>query len=63
MHPEWQGEAVLVEKSGTRGYMLIPELALEAPLHLRDDLPLDSKPSLRVRGINLAELEVHFGFE
>jgi exoribonuclease-2 len=59
-HPDWQGECVLVEKTGLRGYALIPELALETPLHLREDLPLDSQLRLHVRGINLAELEAHF---
>jgi exoribonuclease-2 len=60
MRPEWQGEGVLVEKTGMRGYVLIPELAFETPMHLREDLPLDSRLMLRARGINLAELEVHF---
>jgi exoribonuclease-2 len=60
MHPDWQSEGILVEKSGLRGYVLIPELALETPLHLPEDLPLDSRLRLRVRGINLAELEAHF---
>jgi len=62
-HPEWQGEGVLVEKTGMRGYVLIPELALETPMHLREDLLLDSRLMLRARGINLAELEVHFVYE
>jgi len=63
MHPEWQSEAILVEKNGLRGYVLIPELALESPLHLREDLPLDSQLALRVSRINLAELEAHFVYE
>jgi exoribonuclease-2 len=62
-HPEWRGEGVLVEKNGLRGYVLIPELALEAHLTLREDLPLDSALKLRARGINLAELEVNFTYE
>ncbi len=59
-HPGWQGEGILVEKNGLRGYVIIPELALEAPLHLNQDLPLDSSIPLEVRGLNLPELEVHF---
>jgi exoribonuclease-2 len=62
-HPGWQGEGVLVDKTGLRGTVLIPELALEASLHLRQDLPLDSRLRLRVRGINLAQLEVHFTYD
>ena len=59
-HPEWQGEGILVEKDGLRGAVIIPELALETPVHLRQDLPLNSTISLRLNGLNLAELEVHF---
>jgi exoribonuclease-2 len=59
-HPDWQGEAVLLEKRDLRGRVVIPELALEAPLHLSQDLPLDSRLLLKVRGVNLPELEAHF---
>jgi exoribonuclease-2 len=62
-HPDWRGEGILVEKTGMRGYVLIPELALETPLTLREDLPLDSALALRARAINLPELEVHFVYE
>lgn len=59
-HPEWRGEGVLVEKNGLRGYLLVPELALETPIHLRHDLPLDTLLPLAVQSINLPELEVQF---
>ena len=62
-HPEWRGKGVLVEKTDRRGIVLIPGLALEAPLQLRDDRPLDSVLTLRIGWINLAELEVHFVYE
>lgn len=58
--PEWRGEAVLVEKNGGRGYALLPELAYETPVSLRHDLPLDSRLTLSVRAIYLAELEAQF---
>lgn len=59
-HPGWQGEGVLVEKNGLRGTLILPGLALETPVHLREDLPLDSRLALAVRSINLPELEVNF---
>jgi exoribonuclease-2 len=59
-HPGWQGEGVLVEKRGLRGRVIIPELALEVPLHLRQDLPLDSRLRLEFKGANLPDLEAHF---
>jgi len=59
-NPEWQGQAVLVEKNERRGRVIIPELALEAPLHLRDDLSLNSRLTLKVQGVNLPDLEAYF---
>jgi len=58
-HPDWRGEGVLVEMRGTRGNVLIPELALEADVHLRQELPLDSQLTLTVSGVDLPELEAH----
>jgi exoribonuclease-2 len=59
-HPGWQGEAVLVDKKGLRGKFILPALALEAQVHLRRDLPLDSRVLLAVKEVNLAELEGYF---
>lgn len=61
--PEWRGEGVVVEKRGQRGVVLIPELALETGVRLPDDPPLNSTVPLRVSGINLPELNVHFQIE
>jgi exoribonuclease-2 len=62
-HPGWHGEGVLVDKRGSRSRVLIPELDLEVQVHVRDDLPLDSRLSLRLTGVDLAELEAHFRAE
>jgi len=59
-HPGWQGEGVLVEKRGSRGLILIPELAYETHIHLRDELPLNSAIPLKLNSVNLAELSAHF---
>jgi exoribonuclease-2 len=56
----WRGEGILVERHGLRGTVLIPELALETRVHLRQDLPLDSPLSLALGDVNLAELEAYF---
>jgi exoribonuclease-2 len=58
--PDWRGEGILVEKRGSRGTVLIPELDLEPRVHLRDDLPLDSVVPLTLTGVDLPELEAHF---
>lgn len=59
-HPEWRGEGVLVEKRGLRAKVIIPELAFETQVHLKEDLPLNSVLSLELRGVNLPELEAYF---
>lgn len=57
-HPEWRGEAVLVEKRGANGVVLLPDLGLEARLHLKGDPPLDTRFQVRAGGIHLTELEI-----
>lgn len=58
--PDWQGQAVVLDKRGPRHLVLIPELDLETQLHLRTDLPPASTVSLTVGRINLAELDARF---
>lgn len=62
-HPNWHGTGVLVDKRGTRGTMLIPELSLEVQLPVQDDILLDASVPLTLTGVNLAELEAHFRLE
>jgi len=59
-NPEWRGEGWLVDKKGLSGKVILPDLAYETMLHLRADLPLNSRLQLRLRDINLAELEANF---
>ncbi len=58
--PGWRGEGILVDQRRRTGTVLIPELDLDARVHLRRDLPLNSPVPLALRGINLALLEAHF---
>jgi exoribonuclease-2 len=58
-HPDWRGEGILVDKYDRRGTFLIPELDLEARVHLRQDLPLNSVAPLTLEGVNLAELAAY----
>jgi len=58
--PDWRGQAVLVEKTGTRGYVILPDLAFETPVQVKRDVPLDTRLNLAVRSINLPELEAQF---
>jgi exoribonuclease-2 len=59
-NPNWSGEGVLVEKRGLSGKVIIPQLAFETQIHMREDKPLNSVLELRVKGINLPELEAYF---
>lgn len=59
-NPDWQGEGIVVEQYGQRSKVLIPELAYETQLYLRQQLPLDSKVMLAVNEVNLAERTAHF---
>lgn len=62
-NPSWRGEAVLVEKRGSRGRLIIPELAYETWVSLRGDTPLDTRLTLSFKGVNLPELEGFFRVE
>lgn len=59
-HPGWQGEGVLVEVQNKRGLIVIPDLDFETRVHLRRDLPLDSRITLKLNKVNLPELDTHF---
>jgi len=48
------------EKMGLRATVLIPELAWEFRVHLREDLPLDSIVHVTCTGANLPLLDAHF---
>lgn len=57
---EWRGEGILVEKRRQRGVVVVPDLDLEARLHLRQELALNSPVSLALRGVDLTTLNAHF---
>jgi exoribonuclease-2 len=59
-HPGWQGEGIVVEQYGQRSKLLIPELAYETQIYLRDNLPLNGVVQLEVGEVNLAERTAHF---
>jgi exoribonuclease II len=58
--PGWRGEAVLIEKRGRRGRVIIPELAYEAWVSLRGSPDLDAVLELEFSGASLPELEGYF---
>ena len=59
-HPAWRGQGVLVDKAGLRATLLLPDLAWETRIHLRNDFALDSAFLVTVSGVNLPFLEAYF---
>lgn len=59
-NPGWNGEAILVEKTGMTGKFLITALAWETTVHLTDDLPLNASIPLEVVSIDLPNLDAYF---
>jgi exoribonuclease II len=61
--PSWRGRAVLVDHRGANGVFIIPDLALETPVHLNKELPLGSEVILSVRSVDLPRLDARFKVE
>jgi exoribonuclease-2 len=59
-HPDWRGEGILVDRWDRRGKMLIPDLALEPQVHLRQDWSLNSLVPLALVDVHLPTLEAYF---
>lgn len=59
-HPDWRGDAVLVEHWGRRGKVLIPELGLEPAVHLSGDWPLNRVLTVQVVDVDLPTLRATF---
>jgi exoribonuclease-2 len=59
-HPEWEGDAVLVDRQGAYDRYLIPALALETELYRRQEAPLDSVVRLAFQEANVPQLQARF---
>jgi exoribonuclease-2 len=57
---DWRGRGTVVDQRGGRGTVIIPELALEAPVSLPGDAALDEAIPLKLTGIDLPGLVTHF---
>ncbi|MEZ4726901.1 MAG: RNB domain-containing ribonuclease [Caldilineaceae bacterium] len=59
-NPDWSGAGTVVEKSGARNLVLMPELDLETEIYGRTDLLLNAQLRLALSEINLPNLEARF---
>ena len=59
-HPNWQGEGIVMEKTGARSLLLIPDLDLETELYGRQELSLDEAVQLTLSEVDLPGLVSRF---
>ena len=57
--PGWRGEAELIDARGRRGLVVIPDLALEAPVSLPPGGRPGSRYEVTVRHVDLPRLDLH----
>ena len=60
LHPEWTGDAVVVELRGKQAYCLIPSLAQETLLTPRSSVQLNQVLQVKAGNINIPALSVTF---
>ena len=56
----WKGDGVVVEKSGKKVLLMIPELAMITQIKPKTEVELEDKIKLRVSSINLFERSIDF---
>jgi exoribonuclease-2 len=61
-HRDWRGKGILVDKYGSKGTVLIPELGLEARLFLNTDVALNAEVDLKVASLDIPRLEITMTF-
>ena len=59
-HPDWTGEAIIVGKEERKGVALIPALALETRLRLREEPDLNQALTVAVREVDIPDQAVSF---
>lgn len=59
-HPGWRGEGVVVGREERKSILLIPELALETRIRLKEDPPLNQVIRLALSEVDIPELTASF---
>ena len=59
-NPDWRGEGVVVAREERRAVVLVPELALEARVRIRDEVSLNQSLRLAVTEVDLPGLTANF---
>ena len=61
--PDWRGEAVVVDKTDRLGVFLIPELAMEPRISLKESREFNENVRLKVQSVDLPERRVVFAID
>ena len=61
-HPDWQGEAICVDKQAGRALYFIPQFGMETTIGGEAPVDLNGKVTLKTGKIDLPNLEVTFSF-
>lgn len=58
--PDWKGEAIVVALEERKAVVVIPEIALESRVRLKEGMELDQRLKLALREVDLAAQTVYF---
>ena len=56
----WKGDGVVVEKSGNKALLMIPEFAMITQIKPKTEVELEDKIKLKVGSINLFDRSIDF---
>jgi len=59
-HPGWSGEGIMVAEQGRNAQLLLPELAMEIRVPMKQGMVLDESMALELTGVDLPQLDAHF---
>ncbi len=59
-HPDWRGKATVVDKNGALSTLLVSELAQEAKIALKTDLPLNAEITVRAGNVDIPSQRIAF---
>jgi len=59
-NPAWEGRAIVIDKTGYKAAIIIPELAYIAKMRLHDGIEINSELELKLVHVDLAELSAVF---
>jgi exoribonuclease-2 len=59
-HPEWQGEAIVVDVKGYQATVIIPSIARQETITTSKKPELNDTLTVKAGKIHLSELSIHF---